>query len=80
MQDFTYGGVLINRHKFSGGKGMLTEKIKEQIFAVRDSGAANMCNMAAVQRAAFDRGFYELVLFIEENRESYWDFILTGRE
>ena len=32
---------------------MLTEKIKEQIFAVRDSGAANMCNMAAVQRAAF---------------------------
>lgn len=59
---------------------MLTEKIREQIFAVRDSGAANMCDMAAVQRAAFDRGFYELVLFIEENRESYWDFILTGRE
>ena len=51
---------------------MLTEKIKEQIFAVRDSGAANMCEMAAVQRAAFDRGFYELVLFIEENREEYW--------
>lgn len=59
---------------------MLTEKIKEQIFAVRDSGAANMCETAAVQRAAFDRGFYELVLFIEENRESYWNFILTGRE
>ena len=59
---------------------MLTEKIKDQIFAVRDSWAANMCDMAAVQRAAFDRGFYELVLFIEENREYYWDFILTGRE
>ena len=59
---------------------MLTEKIKEQIFAVRDSGAANMCETAAVQRAAFDRGFYELVLFIEENREKYWNFILTGRE
>ena len=39
-----------------------------------------MCETAAVQRAAFDRGFYELVLFIEENRESYWDFILTGKE
>lgn len=25
----------------TGGKGMLTEKIKDQIFAVRDSGAAN---------------------------------------
>ena len=59
---------------------MLTEKIKEQICAVRDSGAANMCETAAVQRAAFDRGFYELVLFIEENREEYWNFILTGRE
>lgn len=59
---------------------MLTEKIREQTFAVRDSGAANMCDMAAVQRAAFDRGFYELILFIEENRESYWDFILTGKE
>ena len=59
---------------------MLTEKIKDQIFAVRDSRAANMCDMAAVQRAAFDRGFYELVLFIEENREEYWDFILTGKE
>lgn len=40
----------------------------------------NMCDMAAVQRAAFDRGFYELVLFIEENRDAYWDFILTGKE
>jgi hypothetical protein len=38
-----------------------------------------MCDMAAVQRAAFDRGFYELVLFIEEHRDAYWDFILTGR-
>ena len=49
---------------------MITEKIKEQIFAVRDSNAANMCDMAAVQREAFDRGFYELVLFIEENRDA----------
>ena len=59
---------------------MITEKIKDQIFAVRDSGVVNMCDMAAVQRVAFDRGFYELVLFIEENREEYWNFILTGRE
>ena len=59
---------------------MMTEKIREQIFAVRDSGVANMCDMAAVQRAAFDRGFYELVLFIEENRDAYWEFILTGKE
>ena len=36
--------------------------------------------MAAVQRAAFDRDFYELVLFREEHRDAYWEFILTGRE
>ena len=59
---------------------MMMEKIREQIFAVRDSGVANMCDTAAVQRAAFERDFYELVLFIEENREEYWNFILTGRE
>mgnify|MGYP001032065572 CR=1 FL=1 len=59
---------------------MMTEKIREQISAVRDSGVANMCDTAAVQRAAFERDFYELVLFIEENREEYWNFILTGRE
>ena len=59
---------------------MITEKVKEQIFAVRDSSVANMCDMAAVQRAAFDRDFYELVIFIEENKDAYWDFILTGKE
>ncbi len=59
---------------------MMTEKIREQIFAVRDSGVANMCDMAAVQRAAFNRNFYELVLFIEDNREEYWNFILTGKK
>lgn len=59
---------------------MMTEKIREQIFEIRNSAVVNMCEMAAVQRAAFDRGFYELVLFIEENREEYWNFILTGRE
>mgnify|MGYP001080093418 FL=1 len=59
---------------------MMTEKIREQISAVRDSGVANMCDTAVVQRAAFERDFYELVLFIEENREEYWNFILTGRE
>ncbi len=59
---------------------MITEKIKEQIFEIRNSAVVNMCDMAAVQKAAFDRDFYELVLFIEEHREEYWNFILTGKE
>ena len=59
---------------------MMTEKIRDQILEIRNSAVVNMCEMAAVQRTAFDRGFYELVLFIEENREEYWNFILTGKE
>lgn len=59
---------------------MMTEKIRDQILEIRAGGTVNMCNLAAVQRAAFDRDFYELVLFIEENREEYWNFILTGKE
>jgi hypothetical protein len=31
-----------------------------------------------VQRLAFDRGYYELVLFIEEHRGEYVRFIMTG--
>ncbi len=62
------------------GSGIMTEKIKEQILEIRAGGTVNMCETAAVQRAAFDRDFYELVLFIEDNREEYWNFILTGKE
>lgn len=58
----------------------VTEKIKEQIFAIRETGLANMFDITAVQRLAFDREFYELVLFIEEHREEYADFILTGKD
>ena len=59
---------------------MITEKIREQIFAVRDSGVANMCVFFFKQKTAYEMDFYELVLFIEENREEYWNFILTGKE
>jgi hypothetical protein len=31
-----------------------------------------------VQRLAFDRNYYELVIFIEEHRKEYVHFILTG--
>lgn len=33
---------------------MMTEKIREQLFEIRNSAVVNMCEMAAVQRAAFD--------------------------
>ena len=56
----------------------MTEKIKKQIIAIRDTGLTNMFDTNAVQRFANERGFYELVVFIEENRKEYVHFILYG--
>ena len=56
----------------------MTEKIKEQIIAIRDTGLTNMFDTNAVQRLAHEHGFYELVVFIEENRKEYVHFILYG--
>lgn len=55
-------------------------KIKEQILTIRDSGLTNMFDATAFQRLAFERGYYELVLFIEEQPKAYVHFILTGDE
>ena len=56
----------------------LSETIKEQILAIRDTGLTNMLDAATVQRLAFDRGYYELVDFIESDTKSYATFILKG--
>lgn len=56
----------------------MTQTIKEQILAIRDTGLTNMFDITMVQRLAFDRGFYELVTYLEENRKEYVHFILTG--
>ena len=59
---------------------LITDKIKEQIIAIRDSGETNMFDSRKVQRIANREEFYELVLFIEENRLTYINFILNGDE
>lgn len=56
----------------------MTEKIKEQILAVRDTGRTNMLDSNMVQVIANEMHFFDLVIFIEENREAYGKFILTG--
>ena len=55
-----------------------TETIKDQILAIRDTGLTNMFDVNAVQRLAYERDFYELVVYLEENRKEYVHFILTG--
>jgi hypothetical protein len=56
----------------------LNETVKEQILAIRETGLTNMFDTAIVQRLAFDRGYYELVDFIETDCKVYVTFIMTG--
>ncbi|NCC85455.1 MAG: DUF5049 domain-containing protein [Clostridia bacterium] len=58
----------------------MTDKVRKQILAIRDTGLTNMFDVVTVQRIANDRGFYELVVYLEENRKEYAHFILTGEE
>ena len=57
----------------------MTETIREQILAIRDTGLTNMFDIPMVQRLAYDRGYYEAVNWIEEHRQAYLHFIMTGR-
>lgn len=58
----------------------MTEKIKQQIIAVRDTGKTNMFDVNSVQRIAYDNEYYELVCYIEEHKKEYFHFIMTGKE
>jgi len=39
-----------------------------------------MFDVATVQRIAYDMGFHELVVYLDENHKEYAHFILTGEE
>ena len=58
----------------------MDSKVKEQILAVRDTGLTNMFDVSTVQRIAHEMNFFELVLFLEEHKDKYVRFILTGEE
>ena len=58
----------------------MTETIREQILAIRDTGLTNMFDVRTVQRLAFDRDFFELVCYLEEHRKEYVRFIMFGDE
>ena len=55
-------------------------KIKVQIIDIRFSGVTNMYDAATVQRLAHDKHHYELVLFIEDHKDAYGEFITSGKE
>lgn len=56
----------------------MTETVRKQIMAVRDSGETNMLDTNMVEIIADRMGFYELVIYLEEHRREYACFIITG--
>ena len=56
----------------------MTEIVKEQILTIRETGITNMFDLPAVQRLAYERDFFDLVVYIEEHPKEYAHFILTG--
>ena len=56
----------------------MTEKVKDQIRAIRYTGLTNMFDIPMVQRLAYERGYYELVCWLEDHRKEYARFIMTG--
>jgi hypothetical protein len=57
---------------------VMSETVRDQILAIRATGLANMFDIPLVQNLANDRGYCELVVFLEEHRAEYARFILTG--
>ena len=58
----------------------ITDTIKEQIIAVRDTGKTNMFVISNVMRIAYDMDLFELVNFLYErkNQKTYTNYILYG--
>ena len=59
---------------------IITDEIFEQILEVRNTGEANMFDIRAVMRVAYDLELYKLVCFLEDkrNHKDYLQFILHG--
>ena len=57
----------------------MTEEIKSQILAIRQTGATNMFDIVKVKEIAELLDFTELAEFLPENKAEYVNFILTGK-
>ena len=58
----------------------MTNTVKQQILAIRATGETNMFDVNQVQYIANRKGYYELVVYLENHRKEYANFILTGKE
>ena len=58
----------------------MTNTVKQQILAIRATGETNMFDVNRVQHITNRKGYYELVVYLEDHRKEYANFILTGKE
>ena len=58
----------------------MTDKIKQQILAIRETGETNMFDVQKVQEIALREGYDELLVYLADNIGGYCRFILTGKE
>ena len=56
----------------------MTDTVFNQIMEVRSAGECNMMDTTAVQRYANDHNMYELVIYLEEHKREYCEFIFSG--
>lgn len=56
----------------------MSEEIRDQILAIRDTGETNMFDILVVIDIAKRDGYYELIDYLSEHRDDYVRFILTG--
>lgn len=56
----------------------MTEKIKEQIEAIRQNGETNMLDVKMVQWLANRDNYFELIIYLEEHRKEYLNYLFTG--
>ena len=58
---------------------MISDRVVEQILLIRDTGKYNMFDIPNIQVEAYVRGYYELVMFLEDNLKEYTEFIVIGK-
>ena len=61
-------------------KMIMTDRVFRELMEIRDEGKSNMLDVNTVQRLAYERDFYELVMYIEEHKKEYVHFIMYGTE
>jgi hypothetical protein len=72
--NYNFQGIRAESEKY-----ILSDKVIKQIMVIRAEARFNMFSATDIQREAFEKGFFELAVFIEEHKKEYCCFILTGK-